>query len=260
MSQRSSERTERLIGVEGYRRLRSACVVVFGLGGVGSFCVEALARSGVGRLVLVDHDVIADTNCNRQLHALQSTIGRRKVDVMAERVRDIDPEISVEPRYAFFAKDTASELLSEDVSFVVDAIDAMGPKIELLARCREQGLRVVSAMGAGARLDPTLVRVGPLAKTSGDPLAARVRKMLRRRGGLDGITAVYSVELPRKTSDDGDWQRMSNDLVRGRQRYIQPSMTMVPGTMGFAAAAEVVRGIASGVTASARPNRDVVRR
>lgn len=234
------ERTERLVGSDGFRRLRQASVLVFGLGGVGSYCVEALARCGIGHLRVVDHDTISSSNCNRQLHALQSTLGQAKVEVMKQRLMDIDPEISVDALREFFAQDTAEALLRDNPSFVVDAIDALGPKVELLERCRERGVGVVTALGAAARLDPTKVRVADLAATSGDPLAARVRKMLRRRGGLDGITAVYSTEPPRPKMD-GDWPAMTDDLFRGRQRVIQPSMVLVPAAMGFAAASTVVR-------------------
>jgi len=250
------ERTERLVGREGFKRLRQATVVVFGLGGVGSFCVEALARSGVGTLRIIDHDVVSLSNCNRQLHAMQSTVGRAKVDIMRDRITNIDPEIRVDARRAFFAQDTADSLLEGPPSFVVDAVDALGPKVELLMQCRDRGIPVIAAMGAAARMDPTRVRISRLEDTSGDPLASRVRKMLRRRGGLRGITAVHSTEPARATAE-GDWQVMTDDLFRGRQRFIQPSMTMVPATMGFAAAAEVVSCLIGepSLTARRRPLR-----
>jgi tRNA A37 threonylcarbamoyladenosine dehydratase len=245
------ERTERLVGADGFRRLRSASVTVFGLGGVGSFCVEALARSGLGHLRIIDHDVISVSNCNRQVHALHSTLGQAKADAMKARVIDIDPCIRVDAVRSFFAQDTMSELLACPTDIVVDAIDALGPKVELLVQCRDAGVAIITALGAAARLDPTKVRIAPLSETSGDPLASRVRKMLRRRGTLDGITAVYSVEPPRRAAD-GDWPTMTDDLFRGRQRVIQPSMAMVPAAMGLAAAAEVVRRVAAGEVTSAR--------
>ena len=235
------ERTERLVGSKGMARLRAASVTVIGLGGVGSFCVETLARSGLGHLRIIDHDTVSESNCNRQIHALQSTLGQAKVDVVKQRVLDIDPTIHVDALRSFFASDTADELLSSDTE-VVDAIDALGPKVDLLVRCKEQGIPVITALGGAARLDPTMIRIAPLAKTSNDPLAARVRKMLRRHTTLDGITAVYSVEPPRRTMDEG-WPKMTNDLFRGRQRIIQPSMMMVPAAIGIAAASEVVRRI-----------------
>lgn len=235
------ERTERLLGHEAMARLRHARVAVFGLGGVGSSCAEALARSGLGYLRIVDHDAVADSNCNRQLHAMSSTLGRPKTEVMKERLQDINPRIELDARHQFFAADTADQLLDGQLDAVVDAIDAMGPKIELLARCQTMGLRVVTVLGAAARLDPTQVRLVPLAKTNIDPFAARVRKMLRRRGSLDGVMAVYSTEPARPTQDE--WPALTNDLVRGRQRIILPSMMMVPATMGLTAASFVVRSL-----------------
>ncbi|MFW5740546.1 MAG: tRNA threonylcarbamoyladenosine dehydratase [Myxococcota bacterium] len=234
------ERTRRFVGTHGFQRLREATVIVFGLGGVGSFCVEALARSGIGRLRIVDHDVVSLSNCNRQLHAMRSTLDRPKAEVMRARVVDIEPAVQVEGRVAFFARDTADALLEGSPSYVVDAIDALGPKVELLVQCRDRGIPVISAMGAAARLDPTRIRICALSDTAGDPLAARVRKMLRRRGGLDGVLAVCSTE-PARPALQGNWQRMTDDLIRGRQRVIQPSMMMVPAAMGITAASAVIR-------------------
>ncbi|MCL2823926.1 MAG: tRNA threonylcarbamoyladenosine dehydratase [Polyangiaceae bacterium] len=239
-----NERTHRLIGTKGVANLRSATITVAGLGGVGSFCIEALARSGVGHLRIIDHDTVSASNCNRQLHALQSTLGQPKVDVMKSRVLDIDPTITVEAVQRFFASDTADELLAAPTDLIIDAIDALGPKIELLARCKESGIPVITALGGAARLDPTKVRIAPLAETSGDPLASRVRKLLRRRTSLDGITAVFSVEPPVRTAIEG-CPTMTDDLFRGRQRVIQPSMMMVPAAIGLAAAAEAVRRISA---------------
>jgi len=174
---------------------------------------------------------------------MQSTLGQSKADVMKCRVLDIDPTIRVESIQDFFALDTADELLKPPLDMVVDAIDALGPKIELLVRCKAMGIPIVTVLGGAARLDPTKVRVAALAETAGDPLASRVRKMLRRRTTLDGFTAVFSVEPPRPTAVEG-WPMMTDDLCRGRQRVIQPSMMMVPAAMGLAAAAEVVRHVA----------------
>ncbi|MCU0693890.1 MAG: tRNA threonylcarbamoyladenosine dehydratase [Polyangiaceae bacterium] len=237
------ERTERLIGTPALNRLRTSLVVVFGLGGVGSYCAEALARSGVGALRIVDHDVIADTNRNRQVQAMSSTLGRPKALVLAERLRDIAPHARIDSVREFFASETADALLAGPPDHVVDAIDALGPKVELLAQCRDRLIPVVTALGAAARLDPTRLRVAPLGATHGDPLAARVRKMLRRRGGLHGITAVFSDEAPSATAAGG-WREMTDDLARGRQRVIQPSMVMVPAAVGMTAASVVIRRLA----------------
>jgi len=176
---------------------------------------------------------------------LQSTLGLSKVDVAMRRVLDIDPTIRIDAHKQFFAIDTADSLLTPKLDMVVDSIDALRPKIELLARCKALGIPVITALGGAARLDPTMVRIAPLAETSGDPFASRVRKMLRRRTSLDGFTAVFSIEPPCPTIMHGQ-PRMTDDLFRGRQRVIQPSMMMVPAAMGLAAASEVVRQIAKG--------------
>jgi tRNA A37 threonylcarbamoyladenosine dehydratase len=231
-----------MVGLAGMRRLARARVAVFGMGGVGSHCAEALARSGLGALRIVDHDTVSESNCNRQLHALQSTLGRRKVDVMRSRLLDIAPELEVAPRHEFFAAETAEVLLGGDLDYVVDAIDALGPKVELLQQCRQRKIRVVTALGAAGRLDPTEIRVAPLEQTRDCSLAATVRKQMRRRGGLDGVLAVFSVERLNAPAE-GDWPRMTEDLFRGRQRVIQPSMVMVPAAMGYAAASVVVRDL-----------------
>ncbi len=236
------ERTARLLGLEAMGRLRGATVAVFGLGGVGSFCAEALARSGVGCIRIVDHDVVSETNCNRQIGALGSTIGQPKVDVLGARLRDIDERLRVECYRRFFALDTVDELLGGELGFVVDAIDSLGPKVELLYQCQARGIQTVTVLGAAAKMDVTQIRVGPLEQTVGDPLASRVRKLLRRRGPIGAITAVYSAE-PRRPAAQGPWALMTDDLSRGRQRMIQPSMVMVPGAMGLAAAGHVVQAI-----------------
>lgn len=236
------ERCARLVGRAGLERLECASVTVFGLGGVGSYCAEALARCGLGRLRLVDHDVVVSSNCNRQLQAAASTLGRPKAEALGERLRDLAPELELELCQAFLAGETAPDLLSPGPDWVVDAIDSLGPKVELLRACQGAGLKVVSAMGAARRLDPTLVRLAPLAQTKQDALAAQVRKRLRRRGTLDGVVAAYSLELPAPASE-GDWPEYTTDLCRGRQRRIQPSMVMVPAAMGMAIASHVVRDL-----------------
>lgn len=237
------ERTKRLVGSRGLDALKHATVTVFGLGGVGSYCVEALARSSIGTLVIVDHDTISDSNRNRQLHATASTRGLPKTAVLEQRIHDIDPNITVHAHQAFFSEETASRLLSAPTSFVVDAIDSLGPKVHLLHKCVQMGIPVVSSMGAASRLDPTQVRIAPLAQTQGDPFAAHVRKRLRRRCELDGILAVHSTEPPLEPPQDlpHDLPKMTDDICRGRQRIIQPSMVMVPAAMGLAAASVVIR-------------------
>jgi tRNA A37 threonylcarbamoyladenosine dehydratase len=236
------DRSLRLVGPDGLGRLQAAHVAVFGLGGVGSFCVEGLARSAIGRLRLVDHDVVGEGNVNRQLHALSSTLGRAKVDVMVARIRDISPDTVVDGRREFFAADSAEALLDGDLDYVVDAIDALGPKVDLIRRCQQKRIPVVTVLGAAGRMDPTRLRVARLGDPGGGRLAARVRKLLLHRGTLEGVTAVISDEAARKPVDLG-LPRMTDDLFRGRQRMIQPSLVMVPAAAGLAAAAVVVQAI-----------------
>ncbi len=175
-------RTELLIGEDGLRRLQAARVALFGLGGVGSFAAEALARSGVGYLRLVDFDIVGPSNFNRQLYALHSTAGQAKVAVATARLRDINPEMSIDGREAFFHANNAEELLAAPLDFVIDAIDSLGPKCELLAQCATRGLPVISAMGAAARTDPFALRLGTVWDSEGCPLARKVRQNLRKRG------------------------------------------------------------------------------
>lgn len=238
------ERSARLVGTDGMDRLARARVVVVGLGGVGSMAAEALARSGVGGLRLVDHDTIGESNGNRQLHAFPTTVGAPKAAVMADRLAALPHAGDIAAVPAFVDADTAADLVAgHDV--VVDAIDSLGPKVSLLATCVGAGIPVISAQGAAGRTDPTAVRVMRLDRTAGDPLAAQVRKRLRRlEVDPRRITAACSIEPPVPAAP-GPWSRMTDDLHRGRQRMVQPSMMMVPGAMGLAMAAWVVRRLSA---------------
>ncbi len=183
-----------MVGDTGIRRLAEAHVCVVGLGAVGGHAVEALARSGVGRLRLVDFDHIEESNVNRQLYALTSTLGRLKVDVAAERVADISPTYVVQGLPIFCDRRTMPEVLEGPPTVVVDAIDVLGAKVELLASARQGGIPIVSAMGAAMRTDPAHVRTGPLERTTVCPLARRVRNRLRGRGIDADMLCVYSTE------------------------------------------------------------------
>ena len=201
--QRRFDRSARLLGDRGMASLQSAHVVVFGVGGVGSFAVEALARTGVGRLTLVDFDDICVTNTNRQLHTLKGVVGEAKVDVMAQRCRLINPRIQVETREAFYSADTADELLPIDdpPDFVVDAIDNITAKCHLLDTLKRRGIPFVTSLGAAAKTDPTMIRVADLRDTFNDPFARDIRRILRRNYGWDldgptGVPAVFSTQRP----------------------------------------------------------------
>lgn len=259
---RRFDRAARLLGEPGLHRLHGARVLVVGIGGVGSFAAEALARSGVGTLVLVDFDRVCITNSNRQLHAMQGTIGQRKVDVMAERLRLIHPTGQVEPVPEFYNLDAADRLLSGQVDFVVDAIDNLTAKAHLIKSCLERKIPIVSSMGAAARLDPTAISLADLAETHTDPFAAAVRKILRAEYGLDfdksrplGVTAVFSREEPRAplspAYDEGSGFRCvcpggKNGMHDcDRRARIDGSASFVTGAFGLAAASVVVRTIAA---------------
>ena len=257
---RRFDRAARLFTEPGLDRLMRARVIVFGMGGVGSFAAEALARSAVGRLVLVDFDEICITNVNRQLHALKGNVGKQKVDVMAERVRLIHPSGEVQAVAKFYDAASSEELLREPVDFVVDAIDNVTAKVHLIATCLQRGIPLVSSMGAAARLDPTRVRTADLSETHTDPLARHVRKLLRERHEVEarqgrplGVTAVFSDEEPIAPTDvhydhgqgfrcvcpNGDNGLHSCD----KRSRIEGSASFVTGTFGLACAGVVVRSL-----------------
>ncbi len=243
----------RLTGEAGLARLRQAHVCVVGIGGVGSWAVEALARSGVGALTLVDLDEVCVTNINRQLHALDGTVGRAKVEVMAERVRLINPDCRVTSVVEFFTEANAARLLAPDFSFVVDAIDAVANKCRLLSACRERKLPVVACGAAGGRLDATAVRVADLADATHDRLLAEVRKRLRKEysfpapGEPMGVPCVFSPEAPIAPEPPAcaDASADATQPPRLNCEWGYGSAAFVTGTFGFAAAGWVVRKLAA---------------
>jgi tRNA A37 threonylcarbamoyladenosine dehydratase len=252
---RRFDRAARLLGDDGIARLASATVTVFGVGGVGSAAAEALARTGVGRIVLVDYDRICVTNVNRQLHATKPTLGKRKVEVMAERLRTINPDAEIDARAEFYASDTSARLLVPEPDVVVDAIDNVAAKMHLIATCVRDKLRIVSAMGAAARLDPTLVRVADLSETRVDPFARDLRRNLRRKHDLDctrttGVWAVYSEETPiaprALAYDDGGFRCVCPGGQNGvndceHENRVEGSVAFVPQAFGMAMASLAVK-------------------
>ena len=258
---RRFDRMARLVGDAGMSRLSQAHVVVVGCGGVGSFAAESLARSGVGRLTLVDFDLVCITNTNRQLHAMKGTIGKSKVEVMAERLRLVHPTARIEAMPIFYSVDTREQVLAERPTFVIDAIDNVTAKLDLIATCVKRGIAVLTSMGAAGRMDPTRVRVGDLAHTVRDGLAKDVRKWLVRKheialrdDGTFGIPAVYSDEpmlTPAIVAADsaGGFScvcpQSDNDVHTCEKRArIDGTASFVTGAFGLAAAAHVVRAIA----------------
>jgi len=228
------ERTEILIGEAGVERLAGRHVFLAGLGGVGSWCAEALARAGVGKLTLVDMDTVAASNINRQLPALNSTIGRKKTEVMAERIRDIHPSCDLTVLDVFIEPDNVDALLPADADFVVDCIDSLNCKVALIATAYRRGFPVAASMGAGNKLDPSRVRLADIAKTQVDPLAREVRKRLRRMGIEQGILTVYSDEVGRAP-------RAPEPTSHGRARAVNGTISYLPPLFGLMLAGAVVR-------------------
>ncbi len=222
------ERTAMLIGEDAVQRLQNASVAVFGVGGVGSYVVEALARAGVGRLLLVDSDTVSVTNINRQLIALHSTVGQPKVAVAAARVHDINPACVVETKELFYTPETADEIDLSSYSYIVDAVDSVTAKIELIVRAERLGVPIISCMGAGNKLDPTRFEVADIAKTSVCPLARVMRRELKVRG-IKACKVVYSKEEPVVPPEGG--------------RRLPASISFVPSAAGLVLAGEVVKDL-----------------
>lgn len=191
-------RTELLIGKDGVEKLRRSSVVVAGVGGVGAYAVEMLVRAGVGRVVIVDSDQVHRSNLNRQLLALESTMGCRKVDVMQRRAKDVNPDTEIVPVYEYINEDNVGEIIGAagKIDFLVDAIDTLSPKLALISYCFKNSIPLISSMGAGAKMDATKVRIADISKSYNCPLAYIVRKKLRKLGIYKGFPVVFSEELP----------------------------------------------------------------
>lgn len=233
-------RSEMLLGAAKMERLAQCRVAVFGIGGVGGYVVEALARSGIGALDLIDHDQVSRSNLNRQLIATLSTIGRPKVEVAAERIRDIHPDCSVRTYPVFFLPETEDLFDFSQYDYVVDAIDTVTGKLSLIQKAKEARVPIISAMGAGNKLDPTAFTVADIYETSVCPLAKVMRRELRKRG-IDHVKVVYSKEEPIKPCEG-----MGQQVEEGAK---QPpgSMAFVPGAAGLALAGEVIRDLVKDV-------------
>jgi len=277
-NQRRFDRLVRLVSETGFDRLESAHVTVFGLGGVGGFAAEGLARSGVGRLTLCDFDVVCATNVNRQIQAMTGTTGKSKALLLADRIRLINPQCDVTALQQFYCADNAESLLPtrQPPDYVIDAIDNVSAKMHLMDRCRTLGIPIVSSMGAAGKLDPTAVDVADLYQTHTDPLARALRKQLRRRYDWpevspkrhtieSGVTVVYSREsrrLPLPPGWDGDegFQCIcpsgDNDMHSCATRHlIEGSAVFVTSVFGMVAASVVVRGIVGNLAAPTQIER-----
>ncbi len=243
-------RTELLVGREGWQRLEAARVLVVGLGGVGSYAAEAIARAGVGTLGLVDFDDVCVTNLNRQLHAFRRTVGQPKAELMGERARAINPKAQVTVLNTFYSAETSDRILAPGWDHVVDCVDNVTAKLHLLERVHGLGWGLVASMGAGGRLDPSRVQVTDLSHTRNDPLARVVRKELRRRGITSGVTAVWTDEPPNELHQEvQDGFRCicpggDNGLHSCDDRHqVQGTVSFLPAMFGMAAAGAVVNRI-----------------
>jgi Dinucleotide-utilizing enzymes involved in molybdopterin and thiamine biosynthesis family 1 len=242
-------RSELIIGTEGLEKLKNSKVAVFGVGGVGSFTVEALTRTGVGHLVLIDDDCVCLTNLNRQLHATRKTVGKPKVEAMRDRVLEINPKCDVTIIQKFYMPDVAEEILDSSFDYIVDAIDTVTAKIDLVVRANELGIPIISAMGAGNKTDPTRFQVSDIYKTTVDPLAKVVRKELRNRG-IKKLKVVYSTEEPLKPVETETSSCSAGCICpKGTARkctvkhQIPGSLSFVPSVMGLIIGGEVIKDL-----------------
>ena len=236
MTSEAFSRTELLLGTQGLQRLQSARVLMAGIGGVGSYAAEALARAGVGHITLIDADTVHSSNLNRQLLALSSTIGTPKVEVMAERIRQINPEASITPRQLLLTPENCLEQLSEGFDLVLDAIDTFSAKLALLTHCVQQQIPVISSMGAAGKLAPDQVKIADIADSHGCRLARKIRKELRKSGIGSGIPVVFSTEAcgavtaaETRSEDNDDTRRPLG------------SISYLPGIFGLFMAGEAIR-------------------
>lgn len=242
-------RTELLIGKEGMQRLQEARVAVFGIGGVGGYTVEALARSGVGTLDLIDDDKVCLTNINRQIYATRKTVGKYKVDVAKERILEINPEAQVNIYKTFYLPDTADQFNFSQYDYVVDAIDTVSGKLQLVVQAEQSGVPVISSMGAGNKMDPTAFQVADIYKTSVCPLAKVMRRELKKRG-INHLKVVYSKEKPLVPVDDAAISCKTNcicppgtERTCAQRRQVPGSNAFVPSVVGLIIAGEVVKDL-----------------
>jgi tRNA A37 threonylcarbamoyladenosine dehydratase len=227
------ERTHILLHDEGIATLAAKHIFVAGMGGVGSYCSEALARAGIGRLTLLDHDVVATSNINRQLPALLSTVGQSKAELMRARIADINPDCKVTVLRIFLSTENVNELVPDDCDYVIDCIDSLACKVALVAQSKLRGLKVASSMGAGNKLDPTRIRVADIGKTEVCPLARQMRKRLQRQGILKDVLTVFTDEPPRPPLPP-------QPVDRGRPRSVNGTISYMPPLFGYMLAGAVI--------------------
>jgi tRNA A37 threonylcarbamoyladenosine dehydratase len=236
-------RNELAIGPEGLEVMKNSTVAVLGIGGVGSFSAEALARSGIGRIILIDKDVVDITNINRQLHALLSTVGQPKAELMRDRIRDINPACDVIALKMFYTEETCDTLFAYDLDYVVDASDTISYKIHLIKQCLQRKIPVISSMGAANKMDPTRFEVADISKTSVDPIARVIRTKLRKEGIKKGVKVVFSKEEPLIPRGDITKEIVPESAKTSKAKMPPSSNAFVPSVAGLIMASVVVRDL-----------------
>ena len=247
--QNQFSRTELLIKTKGLQKLRSSKVAIFGIGGVGSFVVEGLVRAGVSNFILVDNDKICLTNLNRQIIATRKTIGEYKVDVMKERILEINPDANVETYKVFFKSNSENNIITEDLSYVIDCVDTVTAKLEIVTNCKKLNVPVISSMGTGNKIDPSRFEITDIYKTSICPLAKVMRKELRKRN-IDSLKVIYSKEEPIKIEEYSNSSCKTNCICPPETKrkctirnQVPGSISFVPSVAGLMIAGEVARNI-----------------
>lgn len=233
------DRVKLMLGSNGYEKLKNSKVAVFGIGGVGGFSAEALVRSGIGDITLVDADIVSETNINRQIIATVDTVGADKVDVMRTRLLSINPELKVDCRKVFYLPENSHEFDLSSYDYVIDAVDTVSAKIELIIKATSVGVPIISCMGTGGKLDVSGLKVGKIEDTKGCPLARVMRRELKKRG-IKAVKVVYSEE--QVSFNDSESELVEQ---KGKDRMAPPSMIFVPATAGLMLAREVVNDIIS---------------
>lgn len=237
-------RNELAIGKEGLEAMRTSTVAVLGIGGVGTFAAEALARSGIGRIILIDKDVVDITNINRQIHALLTTIGQPKADLMKERIKLINPDCDVIAMKMFYTEETYEQVFAYPIDYMLDASDTISYKIHLIKECLKRNIPIVSSMGAANKMDPTKFQVADISKTTMDPIARVIRQKLRKDGITKGVKVVFSTEVPVKPREDVTQMIVPENAPEIRKAQMPPaSNAFVPSVAGLIMASVCVRDL-----------------
>jgi tRNA A37 threonylcarbamoyladenosine dehydratase len=247
-------RTELAIGPEGLDVLKQSTVAVLGIGGVGSFAAEALARSGIGRIIMIDKDVVDITNINRQLHALLTTVGQPKAELMKERIALINPECDAVALRMFYTEETYERVFAYPIDYIIDASDTISYKIHLIKECLARKIPIISCMGAANKMDPTQFKIADISKTTMDPMARVIRTKLRKEGIRRGVKVVFSTEIPGKPREDVTQQIVSPNAPEIRKAQQPPaSNSFVPPVAGFIMVSAVVRDLLENAEGKVKP-------